>query len=110
MFLIQELTGPFANGRALITYHGYRHTPLYLVNGIVMVLLFTVVRILLPLMTWYRLYTEWTSLATFIPSPVLVWALVGAALSLYLNTTWYYLMVKGLLKLLRGESFKPKDE
>eukprot|EP00045_Choanoeca_perplexa_P000861 m.16617 g.16617 ORF g.16617 m.16617 type:complete len:275 (-) comp10591_c0_seq2:65-889(-) len=110
MFLVQELTGPFANGRALIAYHGYRHTPLYTMNGIVMVLLFTLVRIFLPVMVWYRLYTEWASFEAFVPYTLLLMATTGAVLSMFLNTTWYYLMVKGLIKMLRGEKFKPKDE
>eukprot|EP00730_Choanoeca_flexa_P019306 TRINITY_DN9425_c0_g1_i3.p1 TRINITY_DN9425_c0_g1~~TRINITY_DN9425_c0_g1_i3.p1 ORF type:complete len:308 (+),score=55.39 TRINITY_DN9425_c0_g1_i3:67-924(+) len=110
IFLVQEVTGPFTNGRTLLSYHGYRHTNLYLINGIVMVLLFTVVRILLPMVFWYRVVTEWTSLTTYNSPGLIMFATTGALLSLFLNTTWYFLMVKGLVKLLRGQKVVVKDE
>jgi len=85
ILLLTEVTTPFVHARWLLDKTGKKNTRLYMLNGVVLAVLWCIARVLLfPL---YFIFTVNRSVLTFVP-------LVLFALNLY----WFTLILRGLYK------------
>lgn len=107
--LVTELTTPFINFRWWLEKGGMKSSPLYLLNGVMIFLMWIVARVLLFPPFFYvvwlqrediKLMSYWSSFLLF----------TFPALLTVLNLYWFGKITKGVLKLLKGGSGKDKTE
>lgn len=116
-----ELSTPFVSMRALLAYHGKSSSKLYLVNGLLMTIVFFLCR---------NVFQTWLVLCRLIPSifqrsemfdDVYIATIICCYISctLYmclvcLNFFWFYKMITGLLKFIakdkKGQKTSPVKE
>lgn len=101
LYLI-EASSPFVNLRAVLRSLEYHNTRLYVVNGVVMMLVFFLCRIaIFPFL--YRAYAEYKDMNVFeVPGALPIKCNVGCLILLSMQIYWFLLMVRGLLKIMNS--------
>ena len=86
-----------------------KKSPIYLANGIVFTVMFFFSRIAIMPWFWNQFYYGfWSDIVQ--PPLFMFYTIGGVALFLdVMNLPWFYLIVKGLLKVLRGDKDSSKD-
>jgi hypothetical protein len=103
MGMMTEITTPFVNQRFFFDKSGMREGSLYVVNGLIMTLLWFLIRVVFCGWMCYRLVEMRVTLMTLSPfslSTVIFSYCVGYALQLF----WFKKIFKGALKVVFGSS------
>jgi hypothetical protein len=103
MGMMTEITTPFVNQRFFFDKSGMREGSLYVVNGLIMTLLWFLIRVVFCGWMCYRLLEMRVTLMTLSPfslSTVIFSYCVGYALQLF----WFKKIFKGALKVVFGSS------
>lgn len=105
-FLMFEISTPFVHIRWFMYKMKQDHTTLYFLNGIAMVLAFFGCRIVWGYYETYRLVRDvigerYKPDSPFPMSATVAYCIAGAVMT-YLNTTWFYLMVKKAAMVVIG--------
>lgn len=96
-YVATEASTPFVNFRWNLHEAGLKDHPIYLVNGLIMMFVFFLFRILpLPLM-YYLGLQQWNKL-TSQSFPVFMSTIILTSLINSLNLFWFYKMIQGALK------------
>eukprot|EP00775_Hariotina_reticulata_P002189 gene2189-2507_t len=99
LVLLSELTTPFVNLRWWLDKAGLKHLKLYTVNGLMLLLVWGVARVVLFVPFYLHVIQNWSTVRN-IPLHALV-LLVGVPLLLFgLNTLWFVKIVRGACKLV----------
>ena len=107
--LLTEGSTPFMHLRRLLSIFGHRHSRMYTINGIVILVVFFVLRVATQPYIFARILLTEEDLAGI---PVVVRHLVDACLvaGMVLNVFWFSLIAKGALKVLRAGPHAPHDD
>ncbi|EGD79734.1 hypothetical protein PTSG_13090 [Salpingoeca rosetta] len=106
MWLSTELSGPFANARFVLQYGGFRHTPLYVANGLMMVLTFLVIRLGIPATFWYIFYLRLDEFTSLVDNWILALFVFSGLTGTVLNIMWTRLILKGFIGVAFGKGEK----
>jgi len=96
---LMEGSTPFVNFRWMLDKSGMKDHKLYLVNGLTMVILFFLLRVVGFIWMGFKLYLQ---RETFLSIPMLQWSTIGLcyAVGLLLQLFWFNKMFRGALKAL----------
>lgn len=96
-----EASSPFVNLRAVLRILEYQKTPLYIINGILMMTVFFLCRIaIFPYL--YHVYAGYEGISVMaVPLAIPFKCNVGCLILMSMQIYWFTLMVKGLLRILR---------
>ena len=107
---LHELSNIFLNFLKFFNFiRVEKKSPLYLVNGILFTVMFFFCRIAIMPWFWNQFYYGFWGY--IVQPPIFMFYTIGGV-CLFLdvmNSYWFYLIVKGLLKVLRGEEGSSKD-
>jgi len=112
-FLFTELSTPFLNLRWYLDQFQMKQSLIYKLNGILITLTFFYCRILFIFdfpFTQLKHLNELIALPTPLKQWLLYWQLPTSFAAHLLNTWWFYLISKGLLKTLSGKSTRVPRE
>jgi len=100
LFLV-EASSPFVNLRAVLRNLEYHRTPLYVINGVLMMIVFFLCRIaVFPYL--YHKYAEYRGMSFMaVPLAIPLKCNLGCLILMSMQIYWFTLMVKGLLRILR---------
>jgi hypothetical protein len=99
LILLSELTTPFVNLRWWLDKAQLKHLKLYTVNGLMLLLVWGVARVVLFVPFYLHVIQNWSTVKT-IPLHALV-LLIGVPMLLFgLNTLWFVKIVRGACKLV----------
>eukprot|EP00762_Andalucia_godoyi_P007136 ANDGO_01874.mRNA.1 Transmembrane protein 56 homolog B len=101
VFTITEVSTPFVNLRWQLYTVGRDKTQLYLGNGVALVVVFFVVRIVMYPFIVYHLASNTPAIVHELGIGVALAYWLGTAVGGLLNHYWFYLLAKGLLKKIR---------
>eukprot|EP00049_Salpingoeca_infusionum_P007133 m.116092 g.116092 ORF g.116092 m.116092 type:complete len:286 (+) comp13590_c0_seq1:214-1071(+) len=108
-FLATEITNPFTNLRFLFVYMNMRKSYLYVVNGVLLTIFYTIFRIIAIAYFW----PVWLSDMPYVLSvngwPMVSLAAFGTATGTFLNVMWFKKVMRGCLKVL-SEGMGAKDD
>jgi len=109
IFTTTEFTTPFVNQRWFLEILGWKETGLYSVAGFLMWLSWSLVRIPLVPLTGYLLYIN---ISKFGEAPIIIpfVCVFNYIMISILNSYWYYLISKGLIRVLFGKKQPPKSK
>lgn len=108
--LLLEFSNLFLSSRSLLSMHGYKKEFIYLLNGLVFTLTYTLLRFfyllwIFFLVHYYYVY-QWN---LFDPLSFFhLWFLGAIWAGTALNLVWFRLIIKGLLKVIRGDKKEVK--
>lgn len=101
-FQVQELTNPFLTNRWFLIECGMKESVWYVINGILVLVTFFVVRIVFGMVVCLRLHTKVPEWAW--EKPGLVIALYGAWIFQSFQFYWFYYILLALVRfLLKGK-------
>ena len=106
--LFLEATGPFVNLRWFLSTHGLKDTTLYIVNGIIMFVLFFLLRVVFN--WWIAITRFYVQRDAFFAQPgyIIACNLTLYPINLLLQLLWFQKILKGVLALIRGDGKKKK--
>ncbi|KNC50421.1 transmembrane protein 56 [Thecamonas trahens ATCC 50062] len=97
-FLLTEATTPLINARWFLTKTGARNSSLYTLNGVAIFVAWTFLRASMVVIAPIVFYRDWHHFGHDYPTNIII---IGTTVAVgSLNLYWYYLIVRGLLKLL----------
>ncbi|CAH9097720.1 unnamed protein product [Cuscuta europaea] len=99
MVLISEITTPEINLRWYLDTAGLKRSSAYLINGVVIFVVWLVARILLFVYMFYHVYNHYDQVIQMHPFGYLLVFVVPAILGI-MNLVWFGKIVKGLMKTL----------
>jgi len=107
LFAFTEISTPFVNLRWFLSHSGLSESPIYLVNGALMVFIFFTARIfpMIPIQAYIVLHNI-KDVARLSGTPLAIFYVVGLTAGASLNLYWGRLMAKGLMKLLQKSKTK----
>ncbi|KAK8751153.1 hypothetical protein OTU49_013245 [Cherax quadricarinatus] len=112
-FFCTELSTPFVNARVILSRFGYKNSKVYVVNGVLMMIVFLICRIALFPVMYIAYLSQQTTASSHID------ALLSIPLTCHLSCLlvllpqiyWFGLMVKGAVIVLKaGSSEADKDD
>lgn len=101
-FLLVELSTPFVNMRWFLDKCGLRSHLLYIINGVLMILVFFVARIVLTSYFLFEALVLHPDQYHTLPTPWLVSLMSSVVLLAAINIMWFGKMIRGLLRTLKG--------
>ncbi|KAL0487272.1 5 TM domain-containing transmembrane protein [Acrasis kona] len=109
-YVISEISTPFLNNRYFLDKSNSRGT-LYMINGIIIWILFFIVRIiiLLPLVPSMHFFHP-DDFAEYIPFGVGAYMYILYATISSLNVFWFYRITLGMIKAIKGRPKSPKHK
>eukprot|EP01080_Neovahlkampfia_damariscottae_P007995 gene7995-12460_t len=110
VYLGTEITTPFLNARWFLSELGYKETTLYLLNGLTGTVLWLIFRIGVIPYFYYKLYFLWDHFLEHTPMAMVVICLLYATILNLLNSFWFYKIMSGLMKILKGDKKKEKKD
>lgn len=108
LLLSTEMTTPFVNARWILDQMGLRSAPIYALNGVCMFTFWFVGRIVLFMWFFQHMWQHQAQIRDLRSDVQLLMATVPPFLFV-LNVFWFGKIVKGLVKLLRGQLSKLED-
>lgn len=99
LLLMSEMTTPCVNLRWYLDKMGLKSSQLYTINGLLLLLIWGIVRVLLFVPFYAHVYQNWVLISQIPQHAVAI--LLGVPLVLFaLNTMWFVKIVKGAYKLV----------
>lgn len=108
LLLSTELTTPFVNARWYFDQLGWRSAPIYTVNGVCLFATWLLARIVLFLWFFKHMWEHRSDISD-LRTDVMVLILTVPPLLFVLNVFWFGKIVRGLVKLLKGQLAKNED-
>ncbi|EDQ88871.1 uncharacterized protein MONBRDRAFT_37345 [Monosiga brevicollis MX1] len=105
--LTWELSTPFVNFRVVAAGHFGRDSTVYLLNGLIMIFLFFVVRMVGGVYYWYMSLSHLSDIFARNPIHIVIQLYFNSVAGTSLNLFWFSRMVQGAIKLLRSDKKDP---
>eukprot|EP00049_Salpingoeca_infusionum_P009662 m.164420 g.164420 ORF g.164420 m.164420 type:complete len:304 (-) comp14400_c0_seq13:2429-3340(-) len=103
-WLITEASTPFVNTRPMLSMAGLRHSPLYMINGVLMLVFFFFFRVVNMVLFFVEAVPRTQEFTTALGPVGTVLGAICIISGVVLNSMWFFLMVKGALVVF----FPPK--
>ncbi|XP_031553217.1 TLC domain-containing protein 3A-like [Actinia tenebrosa] len=110
VLFMSEFSTPFLSIRAILAKLGKKKSPLYIINGLLLAIVFFVFRVLVyPYLYWK--YANFKNISYFeVPFSIPLCCNVACFLLMSLQVNWSYIILKGCFKYLQNDQSKQKEE
>jgi hypothetical protein len=107
LMVATEASTPFVNMRWFLHESGMKEGSLYLINGLLMILVFFVCRIVPTPFIFYKFIVQWNDMVSQ-NFPVVFATILLPIMITTLNYYWFYKMISGLISVLTKKSDSKK--